>query len=100
VKVTTSKDQAQNLFALSEMGALEVFKPVPPQLICDGIIQIDSETYLLGTNDRGTIVLHFLENTTKAEAWEFFQNMRGEKCNHINPRISFVGPSQNNAANN
>lgn len=82
------------------MECAEVFHPVPPLQICDGFMQLARDCFLCGTNDRGFITLHILEETTKAEAWEFFENMRGVKCQHVNPRITFVGASPASAVNN
>jgi hypothetical protein len=100
VKLVTSTNQAECQQVLDALNCAEVFRPLPPSMICDGIIQIDATSWLTGTNDCGRLTLHFLDETTKAEAWEFFETMRGVRCKHINPRISFCGPLETAASNN
>jgi hypothetical protein len=89
---TTCSDQPTCHVVLAELGIAEVFRPLPGQLVCDGIVQLKDVCWLVGTNDRGRIVLHFLEDATKAEAWAFFDSLRGGKP-YINSRITVCGPS-------
>ena len=60
-------------------------------LKASGIMQLDESCWLCGTNSAGFITLHVLEECSKAEAWQFFETMRGPNTKHINPRMTFVG---------
>jgi hypothetical protein len=83
---------------LRELNCAEVFRPLPTLMVCDGILPICTGLWLVGSNDRGRLTLHILEEVTKAEAWEFFESMRGVRCKPVNPRISFCGPLETAAA--
>lgn len=98
--IATTNNQPEIEAVLKTLDIESVFQPVPPQVVCDGIIQIDGSSWLVGTNDRGNITLHFLDECTKAEAWKFFHDLRGPNNTYINPRISFCGPSVPSPANN
>lgn len=86
---TTCDDQAQCGACLDELGVREVFRPLPGQIVCDGIIQLSGQCWLVGTNDRGKFTLHFLEEASKEEAWAFFDSLHNG-CGHTNSRISII----------
>ena len=90
MNVTTCKDQAECAFVLDHFQIREVFKPLPPALDADGIIQMDSECWLVGSNERGRFTLYFLEGATNAEAWAFFDRLNGG-CGHTEPRVTVCG---------
>lgn len=93
MKVTTTTNQPECHAVLRELVCEEVFRPTPPIPVCDGILQLADDLWLVGTNDRGQLTLHILEECCDVEAWEFFHNLRGGNNRYLNPRISFVGPS-------
>ena len=99
MNVTTCEDQAACNIALNELGVREVFRPFPGQVICDGIVQLGKDCWLVGTNDRGTFTLHLLEDTTKEEAWKFFDALHGG-CGHTNSRIAIIPRGDVPATNN
>lgn len=100
MNVTTCTDQAQCRAVLRELCCEEVFRPVPPIPVCDGIVQLDDNLWLVGTNDREFLTLHVLEECTQVEAWEFFNGLRGPSNTYINPRITVCGPAAVNPQNN
>lgn len=100
MNVTTTTNQAECQMVLKTLEIAEVFRPTPPSPVCDGFLQLAPDCFLCGTNDCGRFTLHILEDTTKAEAWQFFETMRGIATKYINPRISFCGPSTEPAINN
>ena len=91
MKITTETNQQIIALLFETMNIVEVFRPVPPSRVADGIMQLDESCWLCGTNSAGFITLHVLEECSKAEAWQFFETMRGPNTKHINPRMTFVG---------
>lgn len=97
--VTTCANQIECNTVLDELQIREVFRPIPPNLICDGIVQIGSDCWIVGTNDRGQLTLNLLENASKAEAWKFFDSLHNG-CGHTNYRISICGAAAAASAHN
>lgn len=92
MKVLTTHDPAVCRTVLETGNLWELLEPLPPSTSADGILQLDADHWLVGSNVRGNYTLHFLEGATKAEAFAFFDALHGG-CGHVNPRMSIVGPS-------
>ncbi|HZV36623.1 MAG TPA: hypothetical protein VFB72_18745 [Verrucomicrobiae bacterium] len=99
MKVTSISDQDACRFVLEELEIQDVAKPQPPQVVCDFIVQVAPESWVVGTNDKGRYTLHLIEEATKEEAWSVFENIRGPGTAYTAPRIHFTG-NKSTAANN
>jgi hypothetical protein len=77
----------------------DVLTPGPNADTCDGILPLagmDGDTWLIITNARGNITVHALQECSKAEAFNYLEEIRGQPL-FCNPRLSFLGERQQNA---
>ena len=91
MKITSCNDQAECLLAVDTLNLAAVLKPIPPRKTCDGLMPINSDTWIAFTNDEGKITLHLLEDATRDEAWRFFEELSGER-KHVNARLHICEP--------
>ena len=91
MEIITCEVQEECRQVLTALNCFEVFRPTPPIPYCDGIMSIDEQTWLVGSNNAGTYTLWMLTETTHDEAWAFFRRIRGEKNHYINPRLTVLG---------
>ncbi len=90
MNITTCTDQAECGKVLDELQIREALRPLPPNIACDCLMKLDATSFLVGSNNAGNYTLHLLEDSTQAEAGEFFDALRaGSKSS--NPRLHFVG---------
>jgi hypothetical protein len=94
--ITTTTDQQECCACLDMLGVREVFRPIPPHVTSDSLMQLDETTWIVGTNHHGKYTLHALEECSKAEAWEFLEKIRGNEP-HTNMRLAFVGDNAQEA---
>jgi hypothetical protein len=70
-------------------------QPVPPADSCDGITDLWPGAFLVVTNERGAFKLTLIQEATKAEAWEKFDEIRKVHQNgaykHGKPRAVMIG---------
>ncbi len=100
MKVTTCTDQKECAEIIGELNIASAFVPTAPERICDCIVQLAAGLWVVGSNNHGIYTLHLLEDADSNAAWDFFHNLRGPNTQYIKPRISVLGPSVHNPANN
>jgi hypothetical protein len=99
MNVITTTDQEECKACLDTLGVREVFKPAPPNVTSDLVMQIADNVWVVGTNDRGNYTMRALVGATQAQAWAFLEVLRGPQ-KFCNPRVESVGANAEKAKGN
>ena len=73
-----TEDQAEIRRVFAALPVAQVFEPTPPHTYCVGIVQIDRNGWLVGTNTEGRYVLYFLDHATKEDAFGLYDRLVGK----------------------
>lgn len=99
MNILTTTDQAVCNAFIDALNMRAALKPKTPGRVCDGLTTMpEANGYLIAVNDNERFTIHILRDATEREAWQFFEELRGEATS-ANPRLEFVGPNLNPANN-